>query len=659
MSTPEPQTGNAEKTQTIGVQTIYRESEAQTDPFTPEYVLKEGEEEPEVLLLAKKIYGDGLPVGLREVHLIERARQKKAFESSLPPLTDEASFELRKKMMEAQERREHADREAEIDELNAERTRLVKNALQAKRQETEYEAKRRLEAQKNLLINKRDVTVAGIQRDRIKALRKLANQRKDLEKTIQMKSTKRDIIADYANFKSTVYAPKTRLGLYVDRDSRKYETNAKDLSTYEGILGLEKTMATSLRDLRKNKGLKYKMTNVMKRRKRVVKNHLEHTYNLIEESKNSGSTDKSKSGAANVPAWLKKKTKVVRPDTPVVEEPANQASTNAIIVLQKLLRGRAVQNMMYEARDRRRELLRELRYEEELEEKAMQHAQEEARKAAAKDVEEVVRSTREKIVGEVMSSTLNFLANHKKNMDTQNAINAMAWKAEELRRKREAEESGRRQAEEMLRRRHDEMFRQLMGVHHQTVDSYVDELIEEMSDTAAADAALKEISLSHSVMNPIMNQLEAGNTKESDVIRDLLSSMLLPEVEKRMLRREIEMEERRFVDAAHKSITNMMSDVKEELDAVAQAKAEAEEKDKQEVEAETGAKDDPTDADAGDAATVTEIDGGGGGEGVSAEGDGAIDEGDGDGVEVEGVSGTSSDDIKEDDAAGADVEAAS
>merc|ERR1719174_1153838 len=255
----------------------------------------------------------------------------------------------------------------------------------------------------------------------------------------------------------------------------------------------------------------------------------------------------------------------------------------------------------------RGELLRELRYEEELEEKAMQHAQEEARKAAAKDVQEVVRSTREKIVGEVMSSTLNFLANHKKNMDTQKAIHAMAVKAEELRRKREAKESGRRQAEEMLRRRHDEMFRQLMGVHHQTVDSYVDELIEEMSDTAAADAALKEISLSHSVMNPIMNQLEAGNTKESDVIRDLLSSMLLPEVEKRMLRREIEMEERRFVDAAHKSITNMMSDVKEELDAVAQAKAEAEEKDKQEVEAETGAKDDPTDADAGDAATVTEI----------------------------------------------------
>lgn len=306
----------------------------------------------------------------------------------------------------------------------------------------------------------------------------------------------------------------------------------------------------------------------MKRRKRVVKDHLDHIFNLMETKHNPNSTDKSKTGPANVPAWLKKKTKIVRPPTPTVAEPGNQASNNAIILLQKLLRGRAVQNMMYEARDRRRELLRELRYEEELEEKAILHAQKQAKEAAEKDVEEVVRSTRDKIVGEVVSSTLNFLANHKKVTDTQNRINELAAKAEKLRRKREAEESGRRQAEEMLRRRHDEMFRQLMGVHHQTVDSYVDDLLEEMSDTAAADAALKEISASHQVMNPLLNDLEKG-ADESEVIRDLLGSMLLPEVEKRMVRREVEMEERRFVDAAHKSIQSMMGDVKDNLDTAA------------------------------------------------------------------------------------------
>ena len=38
---------------TIAIQTDYRESEAQTDPYSPEFVLKDGEEaEPEVLRLA-------------------------------------------------------------------------------------------------------------------------------------------------------------------------------------------------------------------------------------------------------------------------------------------------------------------------------------------------------------------------------------------------------------------------------------------------------------------------------------------------------------------------------------------------------------------------------------------------------------------------------
>ena len=39
---------------------------------------------------------------MTEVEMIERAREKKAFENSLPPTTDEASFHLRRKMMEQQ-----------------------------------------------------------------------------------------------------------------------------------------------------------------------------------------------------------------------------------------------------------------------------------------------------------------------------------------------------------------------------------------------------------------------------------------------------------------------------------------------------------------------------------------------------------------------------
>lgn len=48
----------------------FRESEAQTDPFTPEYVI-EKENAPEVLTIAHLKYGKGLPASMAEMELIE------------------------------------------------------------------------------------------------------------------------------------------------------------------------------------------------------------------------------------------------------------------------------------------------------------------------------------------------------------------------------------------------------------------------------------------------------------------------------------------------------------------------------------------------------------------------------------------------------------
>lgn len=71
-------------------QTRLRESEAQTDPYSPEYVVADGED-PEVLSLAGLRFGQGLPISMTEVELIERARAKKAFLNTLPPITDEGN----------------------------------------------------------------------------------------------------------------------------------------------------------------------------------------------------------------------------------------------------------------------------------------------------------------------------------------------------------------------------------------------------------------------------------------------------------------------------------------------------------------------------------------------------------------------------------------
>lgn len=75
----------------VGVQTMYRDSQTQTDPYTPDFIVKPGEE-PAVLTLQTLTHGRGLPAGLAEVEMIERMRQKQEFEASLPPITDEARY---------------------------------------------------------------------------------------------------------------------------------------------------------------------------------------------------------------------------------------------------------------------------------------------------------------------------------------------------------------------------------------------------------------------------------------------------------------------------------------------------------------------------------------------------------------------------------------
>jgi hypothetical protein len=128
---PEPLTKNAE------VQTMYRESEAQTLPYTPDYIVPEGTD-PEVLLLKDLKYGQGLPLGKKEIEMIEQARLKRETESNMPPFTDEASLALRKRLMETQELREFKLRENEIDARREEKIAQLTQALADRDESNEY-----------------------------------------------------------------------------------------------------------------------------------------------------------------------------------------------------------------------------------------------------------------------------------------------------------------------------------------------------------------------------------------------------------------------------------------------------------------------------------------------------------------------------------------
>lgn len=537
-------------TRSVEVQTLYRESEAQTDPYSPEYILKPGlNSTPEVLLLQHKKFGKGLPVGLREVQVIENARQKRAFEESLPPMTDEVSFEIRRRLMAKQEQLQFRRREEEIQELQDQRLALLEAALREKDREATYASEQRVEALRQRRIEQKDIAVAAIQRRRITHLRKLAQQRKLEEARIQKKPNKRDIIADYADYKSKVYAPKTRLGLLVDQQSSNYDSRQADIEPLTARDLTEAVPAGMLSSLIKAPPA---LRDVQRRSERLIDAQLEHMQGLINKERSGGRGSGDGSGEdkdASQPTWMKKRSKVQRPDTPSVDPEPDNGVPNAIVLLQRLLRGRAVQNMMFEGRSRKQALLRELRYEERIEDESREEARRRAEEQTAKELESAVQSTKDKIVGEVVSSTLSFLANHKVNSGVEARINEVAKRAQQERNRREAEESGRRQAEEMLRLRHDEMFRQLMQVHHETVDTFVDELLDGVSETAAAETAFVEIT-----GQPPVGEAGADGAGDGEVVRDLVSSMVLPQVEREIVRQQVAAEERKFVDAAAGSV---------------------------------------------------------------------------------------------------------
>lgn len=146
-------------------------------------------------------------------------RDKRAFLNALPPTSDEASFSLRRKLMEDQEVRDWEKRENQIKEHQNDRLNLLQSALVEREKETEEKHAQRTEEIRLKKTENKERALAKIQRKRIKVLRKMYKARKNVE----IKGLKRDLIEEYANFGSSVYAPITREGLSLDKKANKYE----------------------------------------------------------------------------------------------------------------------------------------------------------------------------------------------------------------------------------------------------------------------------------------------------------------------------------------------------------------------------------------------------------------------------------------------------
>ncbi|MEE6473393.1 hypothetical protein FKM82_009995 [Ascaphus truei] len=189
----------------------------------------------------------------------------------------------------------------------------------------------------------------------------------------------------------------------------------------------------------------------------------------------------------------------------------------AVIFLQKLIRGRAIQNMIFEGKEKRLELIRELRTTHALQEEGqlLKKAEKEASLALQRqrDISENKASAQDehlsRLEGECFSDMFDFLSKELVRLQEERRIHAFAMLAERHRRVREAEEAGRRQVEERRRREEDEMFRQVVNVQQSTVDSYLEDIILSTTEYTAEEQAREEIQRKAQDINDIAYQMES------------------------------------------------------------------------------------------------------------------------------------------------------
>lgn len=475
-------------TKTVEIQTMYRESEAQTIPYTPEYVLEEGTD-PEILMLKNLTYQSGLPVGYKELEMIEQARMKRDLENNMLPFTDEACFHVRKIMMEQQELKEYKLREAEVENQRNQRLELLERTLVERDENIEFLSSQRIEAIRQSRMEIREKTLQKIRKKRINILRKLARKRNMVDPVLST-STSRDIINDYFDRGSDVYAPNRRDGQTKSSDKRNYDITGRTapLSILNNVESLDATIprhytvlkskappshlgndnpgaslmskttpaligimsggraamprltSAATRNLRNTKKDVETMHQILTKKKAlrtgdqslyspgvIEERNLKSDSALMNEVGSEGRDQIPPQSAISTPGPVTTKNLLLsrkpkgRPRTPdytsnKLLEAENLPLYSSVVLLQKLIRGRAVQNSMFEGRYRRRELINELRSVDDYNESLL-HCSQEPLQGEESDMirklERVKNTTVDSISGSVTSGLLVLMVQEK------------------------------------------------------------------------------------------------------------------------------------------------------------------------------------------------------------------------------------------------------
>eukprot|EP01112_Ceratiomyxa_fruticulosa_P022806 TRINITY_DN8476_c0_g1_i2.p1 TRINITY_DN8476_c0_g1~~TRINITY_DN8476_c0_g1_i2.p1 ORF type:complete len:354 (+),score=97.67 TRINITY_DN8476_c0_g1_i2:95-1063(+) len=256
---------------------------------------------------------------------------------------------------------------------------------------------------------------------------------------------------------------------------------------------------------------------------------------------------------------------IPRPPTPTIQAPLerDEEKNQAVILLQRLIRGRAVQNLMFEGKERRRELIIELRTEatdEDIESdklyenKALQEI----------EIENAQQGIASSVFGWTIGNTLDFLGKELVRLRELARIQQIVQAAETTRRVREAEESSRRVREEKERDARDAQYHALIQVNYTSIQTFLQSITHQaINDTSQKQALERVQKLKQERETEEQNREPVENDEDLlDLeVRKLVNDFLLPSVERETERTMNIHEDTKYKKAVHDVLGVMLKNI--------------------------------------------------------------------------------------------------
>ncbi|KAL2727650.1 cilia- and flagella-associated protein 91-like [Vespula maculifrons] len=566
----------------VETQTDYRESETQTVPWEPQYKIHPGHN-PEVLTVTHLTWDHGLPAGMHEIEIINRTKMKRTWEMFLPPMDTKANIKIRRCITKALEEEQWAFRDAEIQYIMDLRLQLMEKLTHSKECKYNENMQNRFKRLKNDLGMYRDEKIKVIRQNLKRDLRKLHKLHYD-KKQLQ----KRDTIQSYINHASKLYRSQLNFEKYSPEQYRKMKKQScrNDNINHEKIQSID-AISTKLPSYKEPKSKIVSPTELCIRQTRWTDDKLKALYMDLKAMRLNIIPPETST-------LMKKKYKVpVLPSTPYrVQERKDTSIDQAALYIQETIRGRATQCMlisiesveinvfnlffidtqqiMFEGRNRCRELIKELQFAYDI----MDHNNEvqQIEKQEIIDIQQKQRNKllQEEILCEIFDSLegatvcgiLDHLSKELIRLKDERNAHMFALFAERERLKREAAEAGRRQLELNRRRECDEMFRQIIKVDQGSVEIYLDDVIKEEIEEISYQNAEQHILQFFDHVDEISNNTIGNMTDlaEEEMIADMIYNFVLPEVGKFNAREQIKKKQQSYLQSAHAILYENSSD---------------------------------------------------------------------------------------------------